>query len=72
MRHLVWRIRLVYIFSQLIWKATEIETAWKEIQQNEHDFHYAFNCRPNDETQSQYLYKKGLADGVKWCISRFS
>lgn len=66
------RLKLLSKFVQLSGKAKEIELEWQRIQQNEHDFQFAFQTSPNDETQGRYLYKKGIADGIKWCTDKFS
>lgn len=66
------RLKLLAKFVQLADKGKEIETEWQRIQQDEHDFEFAFHTSINDDSQSKYLYKKGIADGVKWCVSRFS
>lgn len=65
------RLRLLIKFSKLLGKEKEIELEWQRIQQDEHDFKYAFQASVGEETQAKYLYKKGIADGVKWCINRF-
>lgn len=66
------RLKLLSQFVHLHGKAKEIETEWQRIQQDEHDFQFAFNSSPNEETQSRFLYRKGVADGIKWCLKNFS
>lgn len=66
------RLQLLSKFVQLAGKAKEIETEWQRIQQDEHDFLFAFQVSNNEDSQAKYLYKKGIADGVKWCVARFS
>lgn len=66
------RLKLLSQFVHLFGKGKEIETEWQRIQQDEHDFQFAFNSSPTEENQSKYLYKKGIADGVKWCLKNFS
>lgn len=66
------RLKLLSKFVHLSGKAKEIELEWQRIQQDEHDFQFAFQTTPNEETQSKYIYKKGIADGIKWCIDRFN
>lgn len=66
------RLKLLAKFVQLADKGKEIELEWQKIQQDEHDFQFAFQTSPNEESQSKYLFKKGIAEGVKWCVNRFS
>lgn len=66
------RLKLLAKFVQLADKGQEIEQEWQRIQQNEHDFEFAFHSTPSEETQGQYLFKKGIAEGIKWCVNRFS
>ena len=65
------RLKLLSKFVDLSDKAEEIEKEWQRIQQDEHDYKFAFETSPQEETQAKYLYKKGIADGVKWCLKRF-
>lgn len=71
-KHIFHRLRLLWKLIQVSDRAREIELEWQRIQQDEHDFKFAFETHMNEETQGNYLYKKGLADGIKWSISRFS
>lgn len=65
------RPTLVSQLSQMSGKGAEIEKEWQKIQQGEYDAKFAFDVlRGNDDYN--YAYKKGLADGVRWCIARFS
>jgi hypothetical protein len=65
------RLKLLSKFVNLVGKARDIEKEWQRIQQDEHDEHFAFQVlRGNNE--ASYLYKKGIADGIKWCVDRFS
>lgn len=66
------RLKLLSQFVHLSGKAREIELEWQRIQQDEHDFLFAFQASNSEETQAKYLYKKGIADGVKWCVKQFS
>lgn len=65
------RLKLLSKFVDLSDKAEEIEKEWQRIQQDEHDFKFVFETSPQEDTQAKYLYKKGIADGVKWCLKRF-
>lgn len=71
-RHALNRWKILYRFVCLMGKAREIELEWQRIQQDEHDFNYAFQTGMNEDKQARYLYKKGIADGIKWCVDRFS
>lgn len=66
------RLQLLSKFVQLAGKAKEIEQEWQRIQQDEHDFLFAFQVSNGEDSQAKYMYKKGIADGVKWCVNRFS
>lgn len=66
------RLKLLAKFVQLADKGKEIELEWQRIQQDEHDYKFAFDASPNDDTQGRFLFKKGIAEGVKWCVNRFS
>lgn len=69
--HEVSRLRLLAQFSTVGGKALEIEKEWQRIQQDEHDSFFEFQVtRGNNE--KEYAYKKGIADGIKWCVKRFS
>lgn len=64
------RLEVLAKFSNLVGKASEIESEWQKIQQSEHDEHFAFQIlRGNNE--KEYYYKKGIVDGIKWCVDRF-
>jgi hypothetical protein len=71
-RHALTRLALLWRFVQFTGKSEAIEQEWQRIQQDEHDFKYAFQTGMNEETQGKYLYKKGIADGIKWCLKNFS
>ncbi len=66
------RLKLLHKFIRMSDKARQIELEWQRIQQDEHDFKYAFQVLPSEDSQARYLYKKGVADGVKWCLKLFS
>ena len=66
------RLKLLTKFVALADKGKEIEQEWQRIQQDEHDFQFAFQSNPNEQTQANYVFKKGIAIGVKWCVERFS
>ncbi len=66
------RLRMLGKFVKVSERAEEIEKEWQRIQQNEHDALYAFQCTLQEENKQDYFYKKGIADGVKWCLKNFS
>lgn len=66
------RLKILSQFVALAPKAKEIEAEWQKIQQDEHDFRFAFETAPNPETEAHYVFKKGIAEGIKWCVNRFS
>lgn len=70
--HDVKRLQVLNKFAQLSGKAREIELEWQKIQQNEHDALYAFQCTLQDENKQDYFYKKGITEGIKWCVNHFS
>lgn len=65
------RIKMLGKFVALAGKGREIELAWQKIQQDEHDAFFAFQIFQG-RNEVDYAYKKGIADGVKWCVERFS
>lgn len=65
-------MRMFFQFLCMTEQAKEIEQEWQRIQQDEHDFFFAFQVTRNDDAKAEYMYKKGIADGIKWAISRFS
>lgn len=65
------RLKLLAKFCQLEGKAKEIEQEWQRIQQDEHDSFFAFQTFPKSDSELAYLYKKGIADGIRWCVKRF-
>lgn len=66
------RLKMLAKFCQLEGKAKEIEQEWQRIQQDEHDAHFAFQTLNRGDSELVYLYKKGIVDGIKWCIERFT
>ena len=65
------RMKMLTQFVSLAGKAREIELEWQKIQQAENDAFFAFQSF-KDKAESEYIYKKGIADGIKWCVNRFS
>lgn len=65
------RLRLMERFHGVSGKAQQIQDEWQRIQQDEHNENFAFQVlRGNNE--GVYLYKKGISDGIKWCLKNFS
>lgn len=64
------RLQLLAKFVNLSGKAREIELEWQKAQQDEHDAHFQFQVL-RGHGESEYLYKKGIVDGIKWCVDRF-
>jgi len=65
------RLKMLSKFAALVGKAKEIEQEWQKIQQDEHDSFFAFQVM-RGSNEREYAYKKGIADGIKWVINRFS
>lgn len=65
------RLKQLSKFVELTGKAREIELEWQKIQQDEHDTFFAFQVMKG-HGETEYAYKKGISDGVKWCVERFS
>lgn len=64
------RLKLLSKFSNLSGKAEEIEKEWQRIQQAEHDEYFKFQVtRGNSELD--HIYRKGIREGIQWCIDRF-
>lgn len=70
--HDVKRLQVLSKFSQLSGKARDIELEWQRIQQDEHDALYAFQCTLREENKQDYYFKKGIVEGIKWCVNHFS
>lgn len=66
------RLKLLAQFASLAGRAQEIETEWQRIQQDEHDADFAFQTLKGHSEELTFIYKKGIGDGIKWCINRFS
>lgn len=66
------RLKLLARFAGAAGKAREIEQEWQRIQQDENDAHFAFQTLNKGNPEQIYLYKKGIADGIKWVLNRFS
>jgi len=64
------RMKLLSKFALLASKGKEIEMEWQRIQQDEHDATFAFQSGRSNEVDVSY--KKGIVEGIKWCVSRFS
>lgn len=64
------RMKLLSKFAILAAKGREIELEWQRIQQDEHDATFAFKSGRSNEVDE--AYKRGIAEGVKWCVNRFS
>jgi len=62
---------VLWRFCKLLGKAKEIEIEWQRIQQDEHDAYFKFQIFRGNE-QAEHAYKKGIAEGIKWCLNRFS
>lgn len=64
------RLKKLAKFTQMVGKAEQIEKEWQRIEQDENDELFSFQVlRGRDEVK--YMYKKGIADGVRWCVERF-
>jgi fido (protein-threonine AMPylation protein) len=70
--HDVKRLQVLNKFAQLSGKAREIELEWQRIQQDENDALCAFQTTLKEENKQDYFFKKGISEGVKWCVNRFS
>lgn len=66
------RLKLLAKFVSMSEKAREVELEWQRIQQDEHDFYLAFQTTPDENSKINYIFKKGIAEGIKWCVNRFS
>lgn len=64
------RMKLLSKFALLASKGREIELEWQRIQQDEHDATFAFHSGRSNEVDVSY--KKGVVEGIKWCVNRFS
>jgi len=64
------RMKLLSKFALLASKSKEIEQEWQRIQQDEHDATFAWQSGRSNEVDVSY--KKGIVDGIKWCVNRFS
>jgi len=65
------RLKILGKFVQLAGKAQQIEKEWQKIQQDEHDAFFAFQVF-RGKNEVEHAYKKGVTDGIKWCVDRFS
>lgn len=64
------RLKALGKFAQLAGKAREIELEWQKIQQEEHDAFFAYNLL-HGRDENNHAYRKGVTDGIKWCVDRF-
>lgn len=64
------RLKLLSKFALVASKGREIELEWQRIQQDEHDATFALRSGKSNDVD--VAYKKGIADGIKWCVNRFS
>ena len=64
------RLRMLVQFLSLGAKVDQIEKEWQRIQQDENDSQFAVQVKGGPE--SEHFYKKGIADGVRWCVKHFS
>lgn len=64
------RLKLLSKFVNLEGKAEEIEKAWQKIQQDEHDAYFAFQVF-RGQNELEHIYRKGIREGIQWCIDRF-
>lgn len=72
-RHEWSRLNLLSKFVNASEKARDIEVEWQRIQQDENDSFFAFqSLRGRSDSESVYLYKKGIGDGIRWVLERFS
>lgn len=69
--HQLNRLRTLWRFCKLSSRAKEIESEWQKIQQNEHDEFFKFQVF-RGSSKDELAYKKGITDGIKWCVERFS
>lgn len=65
------RLKILSKFVNLSGKAREIELEWQRIQQDEHDEAFAHQIL-HGQNELAYIYKKGISEGVQWCVKRFS
>ena len=68
--HDIARLQMLSKFAALVGKAKQIEEEWQKIQQDEHDAFFAFQVMKGTNDK-EYAYKKGIADGIKWCVNHF-
>lgn len=64
------RLKLLSRFVKFADKAKEIEQEWVTIQQDANNSNFAFQSGRGVEVDVSY--KKGIVDGIKWCVNRFS
>lgn len=69
-RHDWQRLKMLSQFSQMAGKAKQIEQEWQKIQQDEHDEFFKFQTL-GKSAELEYIYKKGISEGIKWCVNQF-
>lgn len=64
------RLKLLSKFANLSGKAEEIEKEWQKIQQDEFDTYFSFQV-VRGQNELDLMYRKGIREGIQWCIDRF-
>lgn len=64
------RLKMLSQFTHMAGKADLIEKEWQKIQQDENDAYFQFQIL-RDKAESEYCFKKGIAEGIKWCVKHF-
>jgi hypothetical protein len=64
------RLKLLSKFANLSGRAEEIEKEWQKIQQDEHNAYFSFQVLRGQQ-DLDYTYRKGIREGIQWCIDRF-
>lgn len=70
-QHELNRLRMLSKFVALSGRAREIELEWQRIQQDDNDETFAFKML-RGQNENMYFYKKGIVEGIKWCVNRFT
>lgn len=65
------RLKMLGKFVQLAGKAKEVESEWQRIQQEEFDAVFAAQLTGRKDDELLFVYKKGVTEGIKWCVNRF-
>ena len=68
-----WEERTIYRykFRALVGKGQLIEKEWQEMEQNVFDTDFA-NQVQNGKHNETMAFRRGVIEGVKWCVKRFS